>query len=161
MMIVLGASRRDPAVTSKIMAAVRSRDTGPEIALRRALHARGVRYRLHAADVPGRPDIVVRTRKVAVFVDGDLWHGNPDEWRRRGKQDLASMFPTRTAWWVAKIQRNIDRDRAVDEQLKSRGWRVLRLWASAVLADPEAAADVVAAAFRANSRGGTKPPPCR
>ena len=152
---------RDPAVTSKIMAAVKSRDTGPESALRRALHARGVRYRLHAADVPGRPDIVVRTRKLAVFVDGDLWHGNPEEWRRRGKQDLASMFPTRTEWWVAKIQRNIDRDRVVDEQLKSRGWRVLRIWASEVLADPESTADIVAAACRANSRGGTTPPSCR
>jgi len=80
------------------MSSVRSKDTRPELVLRRAVHARGARYRLHAKDVLGRPDLVIRSRKLAVFVDGDLWHGNPEEWKRRGKPDLASMFPTRTEW---------------------------------------------------------------
>jgi DNA mismatch endonuclease (patch repair protein) len=141
---------RDPAVTSRIMQAVRSSDTKPELALRRALHARGGRYRLHAADVPGRPDLVVRRRRVAVFVDGDLWHGNPAEWRRRGRTDLADMFPTRTDWWVAKIERNVQRDRRVDEQLHEAGWTVVRLWASEVSADAAAAADRVMVALRGN-----------
>ena len=70
---------QDPAVTSLIMSRVRSKNTKPELALRRAVHARGGRYRLHPTDVPGRPDMVVRSRKVAVFVDGDRWHGNPAE----------------------------------------------------------------------------------
>jgi len=120
----------------------------PEVTLRRAVHARGGRFRLHAADVPGCPDLVVRSRKVAVFVDGDLWHGNPEEWQRRGRASLADLFPSRTAWWVAKIERNIQRDRDVDRELQMRGWRVLRLWASVVMADPDAAADVVLNALR-------------
>jgi len=130
------------------MASVRSRNTKPELVLRRAVHARGARYRIHADDVVGRPDLAIRSRKIAVFVDGDLWHGNPAEWRRRGKTDLASMFPSRTEWWVAKIERNMAHDRKVDEQLRAEGWRVLRLWASDVMADPDSAAETVVGAIR-------------
>ena len=130
------------------MRSVRSKDTKPELVLRQAVHARGGRFRLHAADVPGHPDMVVRRRKVAVFIDGDLWHGNPDEWRRRGRASLADLFPSRTAWWVEKIERNMRRDREVDRQLGERGWRVLRIWASDVMADPDAAARVVMTALR-------------
>lgn len=132
------------------MRSVRSKDTRPELLLRRAVHARGARFRLHAKDVLGRPDLVVRSRKLAVFVDGDLWHGNPDEWKRRGKPDLASMFPTRTEWWVTKIENNITRDRQVDLELEEQGWRVLRFWASDVIADPDRAAETVVAAIRAD-----------
>lgn len=82
-----------------MMATVKHKDSKAELALRRALHAAGVRYRLHAKDVPGKPDIVNRAKKLAVFVDGDLWHGNPDEVRRRGRSSLAELFPTRTDWW--------------------------------------------------------------
>lgn len=139
-------------MTSRIMSKVRSKDTRPELALRRAVHARGGRYRLHPADVPGRPDMVVRSRKVAVFVDGDLWHGNPAEWRRRGRTSLADMFPTRTDWWVNKIERNIARDRAVNQQLSEQGWTVIRLWASDIEQDPDrAAASVVAALLQRRS----------
>ena len=144
------AAGRDPVVTSRIMSRVRSKDTRPELALRRAVHAKGGRFRLHPGDVPGRPDMVVRGRKVAVFVDGDLWHGNPAEWHRRGRATLADLFPTRTEWWVSKIERNVQRDRDVDRQLRERGWRVLRLWASDVLADPNLAADQVLALLRAH-----------
>lgn len=144
----VGAQPRDPAVTSRIMSAVRAKNTRPELLLRRAVHARGGRYRLHARDVPGNPDLVVRGKKVAIFVDGDLWHGNPAEWRRRGKGDLAGLFPTRTQWWVAKIERNIRRDQEVDQELGKLGWTVLRLWASDIIADPDTAADRVMSALR-------------
>ena len=140
-------SRRDPAVTSRMMAAVRSRDSKAELALRRALHRRGVRYRLHARDVLGRPDLVIRRHCLAVFCDGDMWHGNPEEWKRRGRSSLAGMFPSRTEWWVAKIERTMARDRDVTERLTRDGWRVVRLWESEVLADPDAAADRVCAAL--------------
>jgi DNA mismatch endonuclease (patch repair protein) len=122
-----------------MMAAVRSKDSKAELALRRALHARGLRYRLHARDVAGRPDLVIRSRRLAVFVDGDMWHGN--EHHRRGLSSLADLFPTRTDWWVAKIERNMQRDREVNARLAADGWTVIRIWESEVLADPAKAAD--------------------
>ena len=132
---------RDSKVTSRMMAAVRSKDSKGELALRRALHARGLRYRLHARDVPGRPDLVIRSRRLAVFVDGDMWHGN--EHHRRSLSSLADLFPTRTDWWVAKIERNMQRDREVNARLAADGWTVIRIWESEVLADPAKAADRV------------------
>ena len=132
---------RDRAVTSRMMAAVRSKDSKAEIALRRVLHARGLRYRLHARDVIGHPDLVIRSRRLAVFVDGDMWHGN--EHVRRGLSSLADLFPTRTEWWVAKIERNMRRDQEVNAQLVAAGWLVVRLWESVVLEDPQKAAETV------------------
>jgi len=121
-----------------MMARVRNKDSKAELALRRALHARGLRYRLHAKDVPGRPDLIIRSKKVAIFVDGDFWHGN--EHLRRGLPSLAELFPTRTEWWVAKIERNMTRDREVEDLLRRDGWTVARAWESEVLKDPNATA---------------------
>jgi DNA mismatch endonuclease (patch repair protein) len=129
-----------------MMAAVRNKDSKAELALRRALHARGLRYRLHARDVPGHPDLVIRSRRLAVFVDGDMWHGN--EHHRRSLSSLAELFPTRTDWWVAKIERNMQRDREVNARLGTAGWTVVRIWESDVLRDPEQAADTVMQAIR-------------
>jgi DNA mismatch endonuclease (patch repair protein) len=131
-----------------MMSRVRSRDSRAELALRRALHQRGVRYRLHARDVFGHPDLVIRRLRLAVFVDGDVWHGNPEELRRRRRATLADLFPTRTQWWVDKIERNVARDHEVTERLRSDGWTVVRVWEHDVLTDPDAAADRVAAAVR-------------
>jgi DNA mismatch endonuclease (patch repair protein) len=128
-----------------MMAAVRGKDSKAELALRRALHARGLRYRLHARDVFGHPDLVIRSRKLAVFVDGDMWHGN--EHRRRGLANLADLFPTRTDWWVAKIERNIQRDQEVNDHLRADGWTVVRVWESEVTKDPQTAADQVLSAL--------------
>jgi DNA mismatch endonuclease (patch repair protein) len=124
-----------------MMAAVRNKDSKAELALRRALHARGLRYRLHARDVTGHPDVVIRSRRLAVFVDGDMWHGN--EHKRRGLSSLADLYPTRTKWWVDKIERNMRRDQEVNEQLAATGWTVVRIWESEVLEDPQKAADRV------------------
>ena len=135
-----------------MMAAVKHKGSKAELALRRELHRRGLRYRLHAPELPGKPDLVFRRWRVAVFVDGDLWHGNPEEWARRGKTTLAEMFPTRTQWWVAKIERNIERDREVSERLAAEGWRVVRLWEHDVLTSPVAAGDRVVAELRAAGR---------
>jgi DNA mismatch endonuclease (patch repair protein) len=127
------------------MAAVRGRDTRPELALRRALHARGIRYRLHPSDVLGRPDLANRSRKVAVFVDGDFWHANPAEWERRGFDSMEAQFPApKRDQWVSKLRRNVERDAEVNAVLTSKGWRVIRVWASEVVSDPEATADFVA-----------------
>ena len=137
---------RDPATTSRIMRAVKSKGSKAEMALRRELHRRGVRYRLHAKDVEGKPDIVIRHLRLAVFVDGDMWHGN--EHKRRGLERMEDMFPTRTEWWVNKIERNVARDREVTRALEGQGWTVLRLWESAVLADPQEAAQRVQSAVQ-------------
>jgi DNA mismatch endonuclease (patch repair protein) len=118
------------------MAGVRGRDTNPELALRRALHAAGLRYRVHPSDVTGCPDIVNRSRRVAVFVDGDFWHANPREWERRGYRSMADQFPvSKRDRWVAKLQRNIQRDREVTDALRADGWAVLRYWESEIRRD--------------------------
>lgn len=139
---------RDPAVTSRMMSRVRSKNSKAEMALRRVLHSHGLRYRLHASDVLGHPDLVNRSRKIAVFVDGDMWHGNPTEPARRGRASFAELFPTRTDWWLAKIERNKARDAYVTAALQDAGYRVIRLWERDVLADPQAAAALVLDAWR-------------
>jgi DNA mismatch endonuclease (patch repair protein) len=123
------------------MAAVKHKDSRAELALRRELHARGVRYRLHARDIFGCPDIVVRKRGVAVFVDGDFWHGNAHQ--RRGLKSLEDLFPSNKEFWVAKIYRTMERDREVTARLQAAGWQVVRLWEEDVLKAPTFAADSV------------------
>jgi DNA mismatch endonuclease (patch repair protein) len=130
------------------MAAVRGRDTRPELALRRALHARGLRYRVHPRDVPGRPDLVNRARRIAVFVDGDFWHGNPAEWERRGFSSMEAQFPEeKRDQWTSKLRRNVERDREVDAALVAAGWRVVRVWESEVRSDLAAAVNRIAASW--------------
>ena len=110
---------RTPEQRSRIMAAVRGKNTSPELDLRRALFAAGIRgWRCHYRRVPGTPDLAWPARKVAVFVDGAFWHGHPSRHRpgRSGK------------YWDEKIAGNVERDRRVDAQLKEAGWAVLRLW---------------------------------
>jgi len=125
-------ARRPPAVVSATMRRVRYRDTSPEVALRKALWARGYRYRLQASRLPGKPDIVFPSRRVAVFVDGDFWHGN--QWRLRGLPSLAHQFrETPSApYWVSKISRNVERDANASAKLTEMGWRVVRCWESQV-----------------------------
>ncbi|MEX0684075.1 MAG: DNA mismatch endonuclease Vsr [Dehalococcoidia bacterium] len=119
---------------SRTMRAVKSRDTAPERALRKALRQIGLTgYRIDVGEVPGRPDVTFGRRQLAVFVDGGYWHGRPDRVR-----------PGRSEYWDTKIQRTIERDRRTDRALKERGWKVLRLWDDEVLRDPNAAARRVA-----------------
>jgi DNA mismatch endonuclease, patch repair protein len=101
------------------MAAVKSRNTGPEIELRKALYARGVRgWRCNYKRAAGRPDIAWPARRVAVFVDGAFWHGHPT----RHKPGRSGEY------WDRKIEQNVERDRRVDRELRESGWSVLRLW---------------------------------
>lgn len=139
---------RAPEITSRIMRAVKNKNSEAEMRLRRALHRRGLRYRLHYGKLVGKPDIVFPRRRVAVFVDGDFWHGNA--WRLRGMAsfDEQFRFRSRPEFWRAKITRNMERDEEVNARLKEQGWRVLRLWESDVLKDVEACADRVSALLR-------------
>jgi DNA mismatch endonuclease (patch repair protein) len=115
------------------MSRVRTQDTAPEIALRRALWASGVRgWRLHPKDLPGRPDLVFRRASLAVFVDGAFWHGHPDYYH-------GQSGPV----WDAKIARNQNRDREVSAALAGLGWTVLRLWDFEIETSPEECASRV------------------
>lgn len=138
---------RDPAVTSRIMAAVPNRDTKPELMLRHELHRRGLRYRVRS-NLAGRPDLVFPRARIAVFVDGDYWHGNT--WRLRGHASLESYCSTiaNGAFWHQKITTNMARDSKVNEILRSEGWRVLRIWESDIRASLETTADLVEGSVR-------------
>src|ERR1019366_2162614 len=114
----------------------RSRDTKAEMLLRRALWKRGVRYRLHDARLPGKPDIIVAKARVVIFCDGDFWHGR--NWRSR-KAKLARG--ANAAYWIPKIEANIQRDRKKTRELEQLGWSVLRFWETDILRDPQSVAE--------------------
>lgn len=112
-----------------------ARNTVPELLLRSALWRRGIRYRLHANHLPGKPDIIFPRQQLAIFCDGDFWHGR--DWAvRRGKLARGSNAP----YWVAKIDANIARDRRSRARLRRLGWRIVRLWETDIKRDPELAA---------------------
>ena len=107
-----------------MMARVRSKDTKLEVRIRKALFARGFRYRLHAANLPGKPDIVLPRYRAVVFVHGCFWHGHDC--------DLFRLPGTRREWWKAKIERNRARDAEVADSLRRTGWRQANVWECAV-----------------------------
>ena len=131
------AIRSDTEV-SAIMRKVRSRDTAPEVAFRKALWARGVRYKVCPADVVGKPDLVIPSRRVAIFIDGDYWHGG--QWQRRGLTALEEQFreTSTRSYWLRKIRRNMQRDCRTTASLQRDGWTVLRIWESQISSDVEA-----------------------
>lgn len=103
---------------SAVMRAIRSQNTKPELAVRRLLHRMGYRFRLHARDLKGKPDVVFRKRRAVVFVHGCFWHGLDC---RLGSKPVRSN----TAYWGPKIQRNRERDETTCAALEAGGWRVL------------------------------------
>lgn len=111
----------DSRTRSRMMAGIRGRDTGPEIAVRRALHRAGFRFRLNVPDLPGRPDIVLPRRRAVVLVHGCFWHRHAD-------CRYATTPATRPDFWAAKFRRNVERDLQVRQQLHDGGWRVATIW---------------------------------
>lgn len=111
----------DPEKRSAVMRAVKSRDTGPEMKVRRAAHALGLRFRLNRADLPGKPDLVFPAKRTAMFVHGCFWHGHDCP---RG----ARMPRNNRAYWQAKISRNMARDKASIAALKKLGWTPRVIW---------------------------------
>lgn len=106
---------------SRVMAAVRSKNTGPEMIVRSLVHRMGYRFRLHRRDLPGCPDLVFVKLKKAIFVHGCFWHMH--------SKCSACRFPkTRRAWWKKKLLRNVDRDRRSIARLRYAGWKVLVVW---------------------------------
>ena len=124
---------------SQTMARIRSRDTGPEFAVRRALHAAGLRYRLHVRGMPGTPDVVLPARRAVVEVRGCFWHQHPD-------CSNARLPATRQDYWLPKLAANVARDRRNIAALHRDGWRVIVVWACEI--DP-ASLKMLAASIRA------------
>ena len=129
-----------PEKRSEVMRAVKGADTKLEIALRKALFARGFRYRLHAAELPGKPDLVFPKYRAALFVHGCFWHGHDCA---RGSR----VPKTNRAYWTGKIARNKARDKENAKRLKAQGWRVLVVWECG-MKDVEAAAGRLAQRIR-------------
>lgn len=126
-----------------MMKAVKGRDNQAEVLLRKELWRRGFRYRLYCSKIRGRPDLAFASRRTVVFVDGDFWHG-----RLLVEQGIAALSrqfrPEKRKWWRKKITGNVRRDQEVTARLKQEGWRVVRMWETDILRDPEAAANAVA-----------------
>ena len=121
------------AVRSRTMRAVRSKDTAPELLVRKLAFSLGYRFRLHRKDLPGSPDLVFVSRRAVIFVHGCFWHGHDCKRGARRPKDNAE-------YWRAKIERNQARDARVVDQLNELGWRSLTLWECA-LRDRDAVAD--------------------
>lgn len=110
-----------PAERSTRMSRIRSRDTSPEISLRKALHALGLRFRLDNRKLPGKPDLVLPRYKAAVFVHGCFWH-------RHEACKVATTPKSNTDFWLQKFDRNIARDTRVIDELRALGWHVFVAW---------------------------------
>ncbi|QCB49322.1 very short patch repair endonuclease [Rhodococcus sp. PAMC28707] len=137
---------RTDAATSARLSKQRRRDTGPELALRRELHRRGLRYFVDRAPLKGlrrRADVVFPRRRVAVYVDGCFWHSCP----------VHATSPRNNArWWADKLAANVVRDRDTDSRLDAAGWTVVRVW------EHEAARDAADKVTRALDEDGSAPP---
>ena len=114
-----------PAERSRVMRAVKSGDTAPELIVRRLIHAMGYRYRLHGSDLPGKPDVVLPRLGKAIFIHGCFWH------RHAGCRQ-ASTPATRPEFWAAKFAANMARDAVVEDRLITAGWRVATVWECAL-----------------------------
>lgn len=114
-------AKAEPLTRSENMARIRNKDTKPELAVRRALWAAKLRYRLHDKRLPGHPDLVFTGRRAVVFVHGCFWHCH------KGCKNFR-IPKTRSAWWEAKLERNRVRDEKVRAELEADGWLVVTIW---------------------------------
>jgi DNA mismatch endonuclease (patch repair protein) len=115
----------DSQTRSRMMAGIRGKDTKPELALRRSLHAQGFRYRLHVKGIPGKPDLVLPRYKAVIFVHGCFWH-------RHAGCRYASNPSTSPEFWADKFNSNVERDKTVRLDLLHSGWRIATVWECAV-----------------------------
>lgn len=113
------------SIDSYRLSKVKSKNTKPEIILRKELWSKGLRYRKNVLDLPGKPDIVFKKLKLAIFVDGEFWHGY--NW-----SEAKNKFQTNKEYWIPKIENNIERDIKNNIELKEKGYIVVRLWESEI-----------------------------
>ena len=127
----------------------KSKDTNPELLLRKELWKRGLRYFKNYKSVYGKPDIVFLKAKIAVFIDGKMWHGY--NWEHQ-KND----FKSNREFWIRKIEQNIERDSIVNKTLAEQGWQVLRFWDFEIKKDVVACANQIEQIYKDNSKSGTR-----
>ncbi|GHN18393.1 T/G mismatch-specific endonuclease [Lactobacillus delbrueckii] len=127
--------KTDPS-TSKRMSKVHSTEGKDEVIIRKILWKNGIHYRKNYKDFPGKPDIALTKYKVAVFIDGEFWHGY--DWENYKKH-----IKSNRDYWIPKIERNMKRDQEVNAKLKEMGWTVLRFWSKQVLKNPEYYAELI------------------
>ncbi len=125
--------KRDPTITSRIMANIHSKNTKPELLLAQELRKAKIPFKKQY-DITGKPDFVIPEKKIAIFCDGDFWHGN--NWKVRKHTSRYAEFKTNREFWVNKIRKNIQRDKWVNKKLQSEGWVVLRFWENQIKKDP-------------------------
>ena len=118
--MLAGMDTLSPEERSALMSRIRGKNTKPELAVRRALHALGYRYRIHVRGLPGRPDLVFSRRKTAVFVHGCFWHQHGCK--------KTSTPKSRQEYWTGKFAANIERDKRNAEKLAAEGWRIFVAW---------------------------------
>jgi len=115
---------------SKLMSKIKAKNTKPEILLRKELWKAGIRYRNHITKLPGNPDIVNKKLKIAIFVDGEFWHGY--NWAIK-----KTKIKSNRDFWIAKIERNMQRDAENNEKLFSLGYKVFRFWEHEIKREPQ------------------------
>lgn len=107
---------------SKIMGKIKGKNSKPELLFRKALWAKGIRYRINNKTLPGKPDISIKKYKLAIFIDGEFWHGY--NWDER-----KNTIKSNRQFWIPKIERNLQRDKEVNQALQEMGYTVFRFWA--------------------------------
>ena len=137
--------RHTPEQRRRNMQAIKGKDTSIEIRLRKELWRRGIRYRKNSKKVYGHPDIAFIGKKVAVFCDSEFWHGY--DWENK-----KSSIQSNRDYWIPKIERNMERDREVNDRLISDGWIVIRFWGREIQKDVESCVDTIESALNNDQR---------
>lgn len=134
-----------PEQRRKNMQAIRSKDTSIELRLRKALWQKGIRYRKNYKELPGKPDIAITKYRVAVFCDSDFFHGY--DWENRNQR-----IKSNREYWVPKIEKNMERDKIITQQLQEVGWTVLRFWEWQIKKNLDECVEIVLEAVRNRSK---------
>lgn len=128
--------KHTPEQRRKNMQAIKNKDSRIELLLRKELWKRGLRYQKNRTDIFGKPDIVFKGKKIAIFCDSEFWHGY--NWEERKKD-----FKSHQEFWIPKIERNMKRDIEVTNKLESEGWTVLRFWGNEIKKETEKCANII------------------
>ena len=128
--------KHTPEQRRKNMQAIKNKDSQIELLLRKELWKRGLRYQKNRTDIFGKPDIVFKGKKIAIFCDSEFWHGY--NWKERKKD-----FKSHQEFWIPKIERNMERDIEVTNKLESEGWTVLRFWGNEIKKETEKCANII------------------